>query len=185
MHRRNASALQAANRDRTSLNYNDRCSLLRYAAVLTLVVWVGGLLALGAIAAPAIFDVLARAARVRRPAARRRRLRRDPAPLPPGQLRRRRVLLLTLVVRGDPRPAPAPLRLARRHSPLVMLAASRLQRPGRRVAHRAAAARDRRRAVEPAAERSAARRVRPAARAVDRPAAGAAPRRADADVTGK
>jgi hypothetical protein len=32
---------------------------LRYAALLTLVVWVGGLLALGAIAAPATFDVLA------------------------------------------------------------------------------------------------------------------------------
>ena len=32
---------------------------LRYAALVTLVVWVGGLLALGAIAAPAIFDVTA------------------------------------------------------------------------------------------------------------------------------
>jgi hypothetical protein len=32
---------------------------LRYAALLTLVVWVGGLLALGAIAAPSTFDVLA------------------------------------------------------------------------------------------------------------------------------
>jgi len=32
---------------------------LRYAALLMLVIWVGGLLALGAIAAPAIFDVLA------------------------------------------------------------------------------------------------------------------------------
>jgi hypothetical protein len=32
---------------------------LRYAALLTLVVWIGGLVALGAIAAPAIFDVLA------------------------------------------------------------------------------------------------------------------------------
>lgn len=32
---------------------------LRYAALLALVVWVGGLLALGAIAAPAIFDVTA------------------------------------------------------------------------------------------------------------------------------
>jgi len=31
---------------------------LRYAALLTLVVWIGGLVALGAIAAPAIFDVL-------------------------------------------------------------------------------------------------------------------------------
>jgi hypothetical protein len=33
--------------------------LLRFAAVLTLVVWVGGLLALGVVAAPAIFDVTA------------------------------------------------------------------------------------------------------------------------------
>jgi hypothetical protein len=32
---------------------------LRYAALLMLVIWVGGLLALGAIAAPSIFDVLA------------------------------------------------------------------------------------------------------------------------------
>jgi hypothetical protein len=32
---------------------------LRYAALLTLVIWVGGLLALGAIAAPSTFDVLA------------------------------------------------------------------------------------------------------------------------------
>lgn len=31
---------------------------LRYAALLMLVVWIGGLVALGAIAAPAIFDVL-------------------------------------------------------------------------------------------------------------------------------
>jgi hypothetical protein len=33
--------------------------VLRYAAVLALVVWVGGLVALGGIAAPSIFDVLA------------------------------------------------------------------------------------------------------------------------------
>lgn len=32
---------------------------LRYAAVLALVIWMGGLLALGAIAAPVIFDVIA------------------------------------------------------------------------------------------------------------------------------
>ena len=32
---------------------------LRYLAVLTLVIWVGGILALGAVAAPSIFDVLA------------------------------------------------------------------------------------------------------------------------------
>src|SRR6185436_4843567 len=33
--------------------------LLRYVALLALVVWVGGLFALGAIAAPAAFDVMA------------------------------------------------------------------------------------------------------------------------------
>ena len=33
--------------------------VLRYAALLALVVWVGGLVALGGIAAPSIFDVLA------------------------------------------------------------------------------------------------------------------------------
>ena len=32
---------------------------LRYVAVLTIVIWIGGILALGAIAAPSIFDVLA------------------------------------------------------------------------------------------------------------------------------
>ena len=32
---------------------------LRYAAVLMLVIWVGGILALGTVAAPSIFDVLA------------------------------------------------------------------------------------------------------------------------------
>ena len=32
---------------------------LRYVALLTLVIWVGGLLALGTIAAPSLFDVLA------------------------------------------------------------------------------------------------------------------------------
>jgi hypothetical protein len=35
---------------------------LRYAALLMLVVWMGGLVALGAIAAPSIFDVLGRQA---------------------------------------------------------------------------------------------------------------------------
>jgi hypothetical protein len=33
--------------------------VLRFVALLTLVIWVGGLLALGAVAAPSIFDVLA------------------------------------------------------------------------------------------------------------------------------
>ena len=36
-----------------------RMLVLRYAALLALVVWVGGLVALGGIAAPSIFDVLA------------------------------------------------------------------------------------------------------------------------------
>lgn len=36
-----------------------RMLVLRYAAVLALVVWVGGLVALGAIAAPSIFEVIA------------------------------------------------------------------------------------------------------------------------------
>jgi len=38
---------------------------LRYAALLALAVWVGGLVALGAVAAPAIFDVLGDAGRAR------------------------------------------------------------------------------------------------------------------------
>src|SRR5688500_14443483 len=36
-----------------------RMLVLRYAALLALVVWVGGLVALGGIAAPSIFDVIA------------------------------------------------------------------------------------------------------------------------------
>jgi hypothetical protein len=42
-----------------TVNYNDGMLALRYAALLAIVVWVGGLVALGAIAAPAIFDVVA------------------------------------------------------------------------------------------------------------------------------
>jgi hypothetical protein len=38
--------------------YNGRMLVLRYTAVLALVVWVGGLIALGAIAAPTAFDVI-------------------------------------------------------------------------------------------------------------------------------
>lgn len=42
-----------------TVNYNDGMLALRYAALLGIVVWVGGLFALGAIAAPAVFDVVA------------------------------------------------------------------------------------------------------------------------------
>jgi uncharacterized protein DUF4149 len=41
-----------------TLNYNERMLALRYAALLGLAVWVGGLITLGAAAAPAMFDVL-------------------------------------------------------------------------------------------------------------------------------
>lgn len=41
-----------------AVNYNERMLALRYAALLALAVWVGGLVALGAVAAPATFDVL-------------------------------------------------------------------------------------------------------------------------------
>lgn len=40
-------------------NYNGSMLVLRFVALLALVIWVGGLLALGAVAAPSIFDVLA------------------------------------------------------------------------------------------------------------------------------
>jgi hypothetical protein len=40
------------------VNYNDPMLALRYAAVLALAVWVGGLIALAAVVAPAMFDVL-------------------------------------------------------------------------------------------------------------------------------
>ena len=41
------------------LNYNDGMLALRFAGLLAVAVWFGGLVALGAIAAPAIFDVTA------------------------------------------------------------------------------------------------------------------------------
>jgi hypothetical protein len=44
-------------------DYNERMRGLRFAAVLGLVFWTGGLAALGAIAAPAIFDVMGPAGR--------------------------------------------------------------------------------------------------------------------------
>ena len=40
-------------------DYNDRILALRYAALLALTLWIGGLLVLGGIAAPSTFDVLA------------------------------------------------------------------------------------------------------------------------------
>ena len=139
------------NRDRPpSVNYNDRMLLLRYAALLTLVVWVGGLLALGGVAAPAIFDVTRRAPGVRRPAARRRGLRRDPSPFPPVSASGRRVLLLDP---GDPgrssgrgrAASPGARRSASSCSPTSVYSGLVVRR---RIA--SAAGRDRRRAVEPA-----------------------------------
>jgi len=41
-----------------SVNYNGRMLALRYAALLMLVIWIGGLAVLGGVAAPAIFDIL-------------------------------------------------------------------------------------------------------------------------------
>src|SRR5215203_3883861 len=49
----------ARGRRARTVNYNDAMLALRYASLLALVVWVGGLLALGAIAAPVTFDVIA------------------------------------------------------------------------------------------------------------------------------
>jgi hypothetical protein len=40
------------------VNYNEPMLALRYAALLALAVWVGGLIALAAVVAPAMFDVL-------------------------------------------------------------------------------------------------------------------------------
>jgi hypothetical protein len=40
-------------------DYNDWMFALRFVAVIAVTVWAGGLLALGAVAAPAIFDVIA------------------------------------------------------------------------------------------------------------------------------
>jgi hypothetical protein len=39
-------------------HYNEEMLALRYAALLALIIWAGGLVALGAVAAPSMFDVL-------------------------------------------------------------------------------------------------------------------------------
>ena len=158
---------------------------LRYAALLALVVWVGGLLVLGALAP-----------------------RRSSTSLPLrhvadgrmlagaifGEMLRRfhllsyacgAVLLADVRRPRAARPAAAPLRL-RAGIALVMLAATRVLAASssrRRSRHAQAAI-----GVAPSSlPRSAIPRrvrVRPAARAVDRAAAGAAPRRAGADFLG-
>ena len=93
-----------------------RMLVLRYAALLALVVWVGGLVALGGIAAPSIFDVIA---------ARQVADGRDPLRARCSARCSRRftvvsyaaggVLLLTLIAAPHPRTAAASLCLARRH----------------------------------------------------------------------
>ena len=50
---------QRGDRGVATVNYYDGMLALRYAALLGIVVWVGGSFALGAIAAPAVFDVVA------------------------------------------------------------------------------------------------------------------------------
>jgi hypothetical protein len=45
-------------RQQHAANYNDRMLALRYAYVLALVVWLGGMVVLGAVVAPAVFQVL-------------------------------------------------------------------------------------------------------------------------------
>ena len=51
--------MTAAPERRRTVNYNERMLALRYASLLALVVWVGGLVALGTVAAPAAFAVVA------------------------------------------------------------------------------------------------------------------------------
>jgi hypothetical protein len=59
--RSKALALQGNHRTGTigSVNYNDWMRALRYASLLALGVWIGGLFVIGAIAAPSAFDVAA------------------------------------------------------------------------------------------------------------------------------
>src|SRR6476469_7802482 len=56
--RKTSSRGGGAERRARTVNYNDPMLALRYVSRLALVVWVGGLLALGAIAAPVTFDVI-------------------------------------------------------------------------------------------------------------------------------
>ena len=129
-------------------HYNCRMLLLRFAAVLTLVVWVGGLLALGGVAAPAIFDVAAAQHVSDGRLLVGRHLRRNPSALPPGQLRRRACSCSTLVVGRVL--GPRPRRFAWRAAlALVMLAASVYSGVVSGASHPQLQQRDRRRAVEP------------------------------------
>src|SRR3954469_3700814 len=57
--RKRHRACGRAGRRAQTVNYNDPMLALRYVSLMALVVWVGGLLALGAIAAPVTFDVIA------------------------------------------------------------------------------------------------------------------------------
>ena len=146
---------------------------LRYVGVLALTLWVGGLLVLGAIAAPAIFDVVA----ARQHVAGDRML----AGAIFGETLRRFhllsyvcgfVLLGTLVVRGVL--GPRPIRFAARLGvAFLMLARVGVLGPGRVGTNREGAGRNRRGAVDTARTRSPPCRVRPAARHVHRIGAGA------------
>ena len=142
---------------------------LRYGAVLAIAVWAGGLLALGAIVAPAIFDVVA--------------LRQVPegrvlAGAIFGEAFRRfhlvgygcgAVLLLSLGIRAIL--GPRPRRFAVRFGIAALMLAASLYSGSRDLAidrEHSATGWTRSRAVEPARDRSATRRVRPAARACRR-----------------
>ena len=59
--RSNAPALQGNHRSGSikSVNYNDWMRALRYASLLALSIWIGGLFVIGAVAAPSAFDVAA------------------------------------------------------------------------------------------------------------------------------
>ncbi len=146
---------------------------LRYAALLILVIWIGGLLALGAIAAPAIFDVLSA-----REAADGRLL----AGAVFGETLRRfhlvtyaagGLLLVTLLVRGvlGPRPKRFGWRLA---IALLMLLATVYSGWFVAGAHHPAATRHQRRTLQASRRRSTPAGVRPPARVIDRSPAGAA-----------
>ena len=152
-------------REHERVNYNDAMLALRYAAVLALAFWMGGLVALGAVAAPATFDVLG-ARGARGPAARRQpssaRLLR--AVQPAIAYGCAAVVLLSLAVRGVLGPRPRRFAYARRRAAADDRRRGLCRRRAGAADRRAAAGRS---ASAPSAldpDRSATRRVRPAAR---------------------
>ena len=94
---------------------------LRYVYVLALVVWLGGMVLLGALVAPTTFQVLQASEPVDGPRAGGRRVRRHPRRFHYVAYAAGGILLVTLAVMALLGPRPASLRGSQRASSCVML----------------------------------------------------------------